>query len=677
MLKNTRLQMLLVLAVGAAAGYGAASGKLNPFRPAQAAPPGTAAADKEDEGACCVDKLSRYQVLAQDESKTDESKGKKPNIVFIMGDDIGWFNIGAYHQGIMAGRTPNLDRLATQGIRFTDYYAEASCTAGRANFITGQLPIRTGMTTVGQAGSKVGLPAAAPTIATALKSMGYATGQFGKNHLGDLNEFLPTVHGFDEFFGYLYHLVGRISPHHRNYPQELKDKIGPRNMLHCWATDKDDDTVQPRWGKIGMQRIEDEGPLAPYPDMSNVPNMHPISEKHKYDMTTFDEVLVKQTCRFMDEAKKAGKPFFIWHNTTRAHVWSFLSKKYGAMMNSKTNFGLEEAGMKQLDDAVGAIMKHLDDIGEADNTLIVFSTDNGAECFTWPDGGNTPFKGTKGMATEGGFRVPCIARWPGKIKPGTVENGLFSGLDWFPTFVAAAGNPNITGELLKGVKLGDRTYKNHLDGYNQLDLLLGKGPSKRRELFYFAGPHLGAVRVDNMKFIFFYQPGGWPGAKITTDMPVLVNLRMDPFERFPNLEGQTSANGAWGYGMEFLGREAWRFPLVQEKVVQLAMTAIDYPPMQDPASFSRPWPAKIDPASVAEEHDRLSPVGAATWQHRLKGRLPLSGPRPGLPDQGSLPHPAGCLRRGIHDQASKNQSSSGNKAGAGRARSDCPSVCRQ
>jgi arylsulfatase len=320
--------------------------------------------------------------------------------------------------------------------------------------------------------------------------------------------------------------------------------------------------------------------------MSHVPNMHPISEKHKYDMTTFDEVLVKRSCEFMDKAKKEGKPFFVWHNTTRMHIWTFLSKKYGSMMNSKTNFGLEEAGMKQLDDCVGAIMKHLEDIGEADNTIVVFSTDNGAETFTWPDGGNTPFKGQKGTSYEGGFRVPCIARWPGKIKPGTVENGLFSGLDWFPTLCAAAGNPNITNQLLKGVKLGDRTYKNHLDGYNQLDLLLGKGPSKRHELFYFAGPKLGAVRIDDMKFQFMQQPTGWPGPKVTTDMPTLVNLRQDPFERFPMISGESALTGAFGYGNDFYAREFWRFVMVQQEVAKLARTAIDYPPMQDPASFN-------------------------------------------------------------------------------------------
>ncbi len=514
---------------------------------------------------------------------------KKPNIVFIMGDDVGWFNIGAYHQGIMSGKTPNLDKLAAQGMRFTDYYAEASCTAGRANFITGELPIRTGLTTVGQAGADVGMPAAACTIATALKAQGYATGQFGKNHLGDLNKFLPTLHGFDEFFGYLYHLDAMSDPYWYSFPtdEEFYNKYGPRSLVHSWATDVDDPTEMPRWGKIGKQKVVDEGPLPPYPDMKNVPNMHDLPFlKAKYDMTTFDSVLVKASSDFMDKAKKDGKPFFIWHNTTRMHVWTFLSPKYNAMMNNKSNYSVQEAGMAQMDDDIGALLKHLEDIGEADNTIVVFTTDNGAEVFTWPDGGMTPFKATKGTIYEGGFRVPAIARWPGHIKPGTVENGIFSGLDWFPTFLAAAGNPDITDQLLKGVKLGDRTYKNHLDGYNQLALLEGKAPSARHELFYFGGPHLGALRVDDFKFVFYQQPGGWPGPKVTTDMPTIINIRQDPFERTPSIQGQSLNDSGGGYLMDFMAREFWRFVVVQQYVAKAAESAIEYPPMQAPATFN-------------------------------------------------------------------------------------------
>jgi arylsulfatase A-like enzyme len=514
---------------------------------------------------------------------------RRPNILFIMGDDVGWFNVGAYHQGIMSGKTPNLDKLAADGMRFTDYYAEASCTAGRANFITGELPIRTGLTTVGQAGADVGIPDQAVTIATVLKAQGYATGQFGKNHLGDLNKFLPTVHGFDEFFGYLYHLDAMSDPYWYSFPVDEKyyNTFGPRSLIHSFAADRDDPTEMPRWGKIGKQRIVDEGPLPPFPNMSNVQNMHDVPFlKAKYDMTTFDEVLVKASSDFMDKAKRDGKPFFVWHNTTRMHVWTFLSEKYKSMQNSQTNYGLEEAGMAQLDDSIGALLKHVDDMGETNNTIVVFTTDNGAEVFTWPDGGMTPFKATKGTSYEGGFRVPALIRWPGQVKPGSVENGIFSGLDWLPTLAAAAGNPDITDQLLKGVALEGRTYKNHLDGYNQMALLTGKGPSARHELFYFAGPRLGALRYDDFKFQFFQQPYGWPGEKLTTDMPTVINIRQDPFERTPSIRGQSLNDAGGGYMNDFMGREFWRFVLVQQAVAKLAETAIDYPPMQAPASFN-------------------------------------------------------------------------------------------
>ena len=514
-----------------------------------------------------------------------QAADKKPNILVIMGDDVGWFNIGAYHRGIMSGKTPNLDKLASEGMLFTDYYAEASCTAGRANFITGELPLRTGLTTVGQAGADVGMPDQAVTLATVLKELGYATGQFGKNHLGDLNKYLPTLHGFDEFFGYLYHLDAMSDPYWFDYPQDWIDKYGPRDLVHCWATDTDDPTVMPRWGKVGKQRIVDEGPLAPFPDMTGRQRWQ-AGRSAKYDMETFDEVLVKASEEFMDKAKEAGKPFFIWHNTTRMHVFTYIPPKYQALMNPNSNYGLEEAGMAQLDDCIGALLKHLQDIGEADNTIVIFTTDNGAEVFTWPDGGMTPFKATKGTSFEGGFRVPCIIRWPGKIKPGAVENGVFSGLDWLPTLADAAGNPDIRVQLLKGVKLGDRTYKNHLDGYDQMDLLLGKGPSARHELFYFAGPKLGALRVDDFKFQFFQQPYGWPGEKVTTDMPMIINLRQDPFERTPSIRGENLNELGGGYMNEFYAREFWRFVLVQKTVAELAATAVDYPPMQAPASFN-------------------------------------------------------------------------------------------
>jgi arylsulfatase len=511
----------------------------------------------------------------------------KPNILFIMGDDVGWFNIGAYHQGMMSGKTPNLDKLAADGMRFTDYYAEASCTAGRANFITGQLPMRTGMTTVGQAGADVGLPAQAPTIATALKAMGYATGQFGKNHLGDLNKYLPCVHGFDEFFGYLYHLDAMSDPYWYSYPTDpaVRNAVGPRNLVHCLATDTDDPTELPRWGKIGKQKITDEGPLAPGPNTGRTPyggDGEGVGTA-KYDMTTIDEALVKKSIDFMKKAKDAGKPFFLWHNPTRMHVFTHLSSKYKAMMNPETNYGMEEAGMAQLDDSVGTLMKALDDLGIADNTIVVFSTDNGAEVFTWPDGGMTPFRGTKGTAYEGGFRVPAIIRWPGKVPAGKVENSIVSGLDWFPTFLAAAGNPNIVEELKAGKELSGTNYKVHLDGYDQSDLITGKGPSPRHEIWYFVETNLGGLRLDEFKYRFFDQPEGWPGPKVPVNMPIMVNIRQDPFERTPvtNL-----LEGAPGYMDNFMAREFWRFVYVQQKVGELAKTAIDFPPMQKGASFN-------------------------------------------------------------------------------------------
>jgi arylsulfatase len=530
-----------------------------------------------------------------------QEKAKKPNILVIMGDDVGWFNIGAYHRGIMSGKTPNLDKLADEGMLFTDYYAEASCTAGRANFITGELPLRTGLTTVGQAGAAIGLPAEAVTLATVLKAQGYATGQFGKNHLGDLNKFLPTVHGFDEFFGYLYHLDAMSDPYWYSYPQDWIDRTGPRNLVHTYATDVDDPTVEPRWGKIGKQRIVDEGPLAPFPEMKDMQGWQQ-GRKAKYDMETFDDVLVKSSEAFMDKAKKEGKPFFIWHNTTRMHVFTYLPPKYQAKMNATDNYGLEEAGMAQLDDSVGALLKHVEELGETDDTIIIFTTDNGAEVYTWPDGGMTPFAGGKGTSFEGGFRVPAIIRWPGKVKPRTVENGIFSGLDWLPTLAAAAGAPDIKEKLLKGVELQGQTYKNHLDGYNQLDLLTSKGPTARHELFYFSGAQLGALRLDDFKFQFLQQPWGWPGEKVTTDMPTIINIRQDPFERTPPLRGQSLNDSSPAYLNDFMAREFWRFVGVQKAVGELAETAIEFPPMQAPASFNlQALKEKIQEAVKAHE----------------------------------------------------------------------------
>ena len=492
------------------------------------------------------------------------AQASKPNIVVIMGDDIGIWNIGAYSRGMMAGHTPNLDKVAAEGMLFTDYYAEASCTAGRANFITGELPIRTGMTTVGQAGAKIGIPAEAVTIATTLKSMGYATGQFGKNHLGDRNEYLPTVHGFDEFYGYLYHLDAMEDPCHPNYPPALKDTVGPRHMLHTWATNVDDPTDQPRWGKVGKQKIQDDGELCPK------------------RMETIDDEILANAMTFLDKAKTDNKPFFLWLKPTRMHVVTHLSPKYEALRTSENGWSIEEAGMAQLDDIVGSVMQKLKDMGVDDNTIVVFTTDNGTENFSWPDGGQTPFAGGKGTALEGGFRSPAMVRWPGKVPAGKVENGIFSGLDWFPTFVAAAGDPNIAAELQKGKQLGGTNYKVYLDGYNQMDLITGKGPSVRHEIFYFTESTLSAVRINDFKYRFTDQPNGWLGATVKVDWPILVNLRLDPFER----TGMPTASGGSLFFKDWFVYEFWRFVFVQQVVGKLAQTAIDFPPMQKGASFN-------------------------------------------------------------------------------------------
>jgi arylsulfatase len=496
------------------------------------------------------------------------AEGDKPNIVFIMGDDIGMWNIGAYHRGLMAGRTPNIDELAAQGAIFTDYYAEASCTAGRANFVTGQLPIRTGLTTVGQAGAKIGMPDRAPTVATALKELGYATGQFGKNHLGDRNEFLPCLHGFDEFWGYLYHLDAMEDPWHPNYPKDLLDKVGPRNVVQCVATDTDDPTVDPRWGKVGKQTITDEGPLPPHP-----------TEGVKLNMETVDGVIRDHAFDFMDKAHQDGKPFFVWLNPTRMHVFTHLAPKYEAMRNSENGWTIQEAGMAQFDDDIGEVMKKLDEMGIADNTIVVVTTDNGAEGFSWPDGGTTPFKGWKGMGTEGGFRVPAIIRWPGKVKPNQVINEVISGLDWFPTFVAAAGyEGDIAADLKKGKTLNGKEYKVHLDGYNQMAMLTKGEKSARNEVWYFTESELAAARVNDFKYVFLDQPDGWFGPKVHLDWPGIYNLRLDPFEKM-NLNESLFAANWWAF-------EFWRFVFVQQEVGKLAQTALDFPPMQPGASFN-------------------------------------------------------------------------------------------
>ena len=489
---------------------------------------------------------------------------EQPNIIVIMPDDVGWYNIGAYNDGIMAGLTPNIDKIAQDGMRFTDYYADPSCTAGRASLITGQFPIRTGLTTVGQAGSEIGMPDEAPTIANILKSMGYNTGQFGKNHLGDKNKHLPTVHGFDEFFGYLYHLDAMEDPFTRTYPQELNLIIGPRNMVHSWASDIDDDTIEERWGKVGKQVIEDAGTLPP--------------ER----MENLDSEILDHSINFMTKSLDEDKPFFAWINPSRMHVITHLNEHYDSTRTPENGWSIYEAGMLEVDDTVGKVMTFLEENGITDNTIVVFTTDNGAEVFTWPDGGMTPFRGTKGQIFEGGMRVPMMVQWPDKIPAGHVENQMMSGLDWLPTLVAAAGNPDIVDQLKNGKSINDKTYKVHLDGYNQLDMLTGQGPSNRDVVYYFAEANLGAVRVGDYKYRFIDQPNGWFGETVTLGWPSITNLRLDPFERAGIPDG---GDGSLAYYNYFV-TEFWRFMDAQQNVESLAKSFVDFPPMQDPASFN-------------------------------------------------------------------------------------------
>ncbi|MFN3130486.1 arylsulfatase [Roseibium sp.] len=476
------------------------------------------------------------------------SQTDKPNILVIMADDVGWASLSSYHGGIKSIETPNLDRLAAQGARLTDYYAEPSCTAGRSAFITGQFPVRTGMHTVGLPGDPVGLDAEDPTLASLLKSLGYATGQFGKNHLGDLNQYLPTVKGFDEYWGWLYHLNAMEYTVDPDWPSdpEFEAQFGPRNIIHAYATETEDDTVDPRWGKVGKQRIVDDGPAPP--------------ERQK----TLDDEVTAHTIDFMTRAVDGETPFFIWMAPARAHVWTHLSPDYEAMLGNGR--GLQDVVMKELDDNVGKVLAKLDELGIADNTIVVFTSDNGPETMTWPDGGTTPFHGEKGTTWEGGFRVPAIIRWPGKIAEGQVLNGIFSGLDWMPTLVAAAGGPdNLPEQLLEGYD----GYTVHLDGYNQLPYLLGTGDSSRDEIIYYEGTDLQAVRYRDWKAHFVIQEHGWAGPKEELNAPLLFNLRRDPYEKAAEESGMYT---------RWMGTKMWAFGPAARLVQRHLETFQAFPP---------------------------------------------------------------------------------------------------
>jgi arylsulfatase A-like enzyme len=494
---------------------------------------------------------------------------KKPNIVVIMADDVGVWNISAYHHGMMGGSTPNIDRIANEGAIFTDYYAQQSCTAGRAAFILGQTPFRTGLLKVGLPGAKQGLQDKDPTIAELLKLYGYATAQIGKNHLGDRNEFLPTVHGFDEFYGILYHLNAMEEPYEEDYPKTpgFRAQFGPRNIVDSKASEVDDPTEDPRWGRVGKQTIADGGPLPPHPNMD--PNA-------KFSMENSDDELVRRCLDFMDRSVKAGKPFFLWDNPSRMHVWTHLSPKW----QGKSGYGLYADGMMELDAEVGAVLKKIDDLGIADNTIVIFTSDNGAEAFSWPDGGNTPFRGEKGTTFEGGFRVPMLVNWPGVIKPNTYINDIMANEDWMPTLLAAAGDPKVTKELLTGLKVGDKTFKNHLDGYNFLPFFKGdepKGP--RKEFFYFTDSgDLNAMRYNDWKIEFSWVKGNlFTGQIQTQNVPIVVNLRQDPFERFPD---ESMMYARWW------GDKLWTLVPAQLIVGQFLQTFQEFPPSQRGGSYS-------------------------------------------------------------------------------------------
>jgi arylsulfatase A-like enzyme len=494
---------------------------------------------------------------------------KPPNIVMIMGDDVGMWNLSAYHQGMMGGRTPNIDRIANEGAKFTDYYAQQSCTAGRAAFITGQTPFRTGLLMVGLPGAKQGLQDTDPTIAELLKPQGYATAQIGKNHLGDRNEYLPTVHGFDEFYGILYHLNAMEEPYAYDYPKGpgFHERFGPRNIIDTKATNVDDPTTDPRWGRVGKQTIADGGPLPPHP------NMDP---KAKTNMEDIDTELVGRSTDFMDRSVKANKPFFLWHNATRMHVWTHLSPKW----QDKSGFGLYADGMMELDWEVGEILKKIDELGIADNTIVMFTSDNGAEIFTWPDGGNHPFRGEKGVTYEGGFRVPMVVKWPGTVKPGTIVNDIMAMEDWMPTLLAAAGNPNAKETLLTGMKVGDKTFKNHLDGYNFMPFFKGEVAAGPRHEFFYFGPDadLLAMRYDEWKINFKTIKGNLFNGQIeTTTAPIVTNLRQDPWERY-----QTDS---MNYG-KWWGEKLWTMVPAVNIVGGFLQTFTEYPPSQASGSLT-------------------------------------------------------------------------------------------
>ncbi|WP_045003072.1 arylsulfatase [Bradyrhizobium sp. LTSP857] len=514
--------------------------------------------------------LAQAQKAAPVQSKQGASTPPvttKPNILFIMGDDIGWFNVSAYNMGIMGYRTPNIDRIGREGAIFTDWYGQQSCTAGRVAFITGQSPIRTGLTKVGLPGAELGLNPLDPSVADVMKSLGYATGQFGKNHLGDRNEHLPTVHGFDEFFGNLYHLNAEEEPQNADYPKDprFRGKFGPRGVLKCKASDRDDPTVDPAFGRVGKQIIENTGPL----DTKR--------------METVDTEFLAAAKDFIGRQQQAGTPWFCYFNSTRMHVFTHLKQA----SQGKTGLGLYPDGMVETDGHVGELLKLVDDLGVADNTIVVYTTDNGAEVFTWPDGGATPFKGEKATNWEGAFRVPCLIRWPSVIKPGTIVNDVCAHEDFIPTFAAAAGEPDLVEKIRTGHTMNGRTFKVYLDGTNLLPYFKGDAKeSPRQEFLYWSDDgDLMAIRVRDWKIAFMEQNnevnpkvpvGPWQGQFTKLRMPNLYNLRADPFER-----STTSI-----YYGDWLARRSFLLVPAQAVVARYLESFKEFPPRAKAASFT-------------------------------------------------------------------------------------------
>ena len=480
------------------------------------------------------------------------AKSDKPNILILWGDDIGWWNISYNSRGQMGYRTPNIDRVANEGVAFTDYYGQQSCTAGRAAFITGQNPIRTGLTKVGMPGADVGLSAEDPTIAELLKPLGYKTGQFGKNHLGDKDQFLPTVHGFDEFFGNLYHLNAEEEPEDPDYPKdpEFLKHFGPRGVLHCKSDGK------------GGQTIVDTGPL------------------NKKRMETIDDEVTERALKFIDEAHAAKEPFFLWYNTTGMHFRTHPAAKHKGKSNGQGDYN---DVMVAHDEHIGQMLNKLDELGIADNTIVMYSTDNGPHYNSWPDAGITPFRSEKNTNWEGGWRVPAFVRWPGKFKAGTVINGIVSHQDWLPTLLAAAGETDISAKLLEGYKVGKKTYKVHIDGLNMLPLLTGKAKESPRQFFFYMSDDgdILAIRMKDWKVVLMEQRAKqllcWFEPFVKLRAPKMFNLRRDPFER-----ADENSNTYWDWVLSKVYIVYGMQALVAGQIANFEK----FPPRQKPASFN-------------------------------------------------------------------------------------------